>query len=118
MSRRYPCIGNESKTKAKHCSCCDQPAARRVDIQTDWFRGNDDVFDLCGTHIEMARGGRWRQLYADFEASKARRKESAAVREAVKAAIPRVHCPTCKRRVKEVGLKDHMRDAHGAQAEA
>jgi hypothetical protein len=23
-------------------------------------------------------------------------------------------CPTCGRKVKEVGLKDHMRDAHGA----
>lgn len=118
MSKRYPCIGNESKTKAKLCSCCDQPAARRVDIQTDWFRGNDDVFDLCGTHIEVARSGRWRQLYADLQATREARKDRVAAREAAKAVTPRVHCPTCKRRVKEVGLKDHMRDAHGAQEEA
>lgn len=26
----------------------------------------------------------------------------------------KVSCPQCQKRVKEVGLKDHMRDAHGA----
>jgi len=31
-----------------------------------------------------------------------------------KPATPKVFCPTCKKRVKAVGLQDHMRDAHGA----
>jgi hypothetical protein len=29
-----------------------------------------------------------------------------------KAKPGKVHCPTCQKRVKAVGLKDHMRDAH------
>lgn len=30
-----------------------------------------------------------------------------------KKAAAKVECPTCKRKVKAVGLIDHMRDAHG-----
>jgi len=26
---------------------------------------------------------------------------------------PKIKCPTCGKRVREVGLKDHQRDAHG-----
>ena len=29
---------------------------------------------------------------------------------------PRVHCPECGKRVKEVGLADHRRDVHGVRA--
>ena len=27
--------------------------------------------------------------------------------------MAKVNCPTCHRRVKEIGLKDHLRDVHG-----
>lgn len=30
---------------------------------------------------------------------------------------PKVSCPTCGKRVKAVGLKDHQRDAHGVKPE-
>lgn len=30
---------------------------------------------------------------------------------------PKVACPTCGKRVKAVGLKDHQRDAHGVKPE-
>ncbi len=31
---------------------------------------------------------------------------------------PKVSCPECRKRVKEIGLADHMRDKHGIQASA
>lgn len=31
-----------------------------------------------------------------------------------RANMAKVKCPTCNKTVKAVGLKDHMRDAHGA----
>lgn len=32
-------------------------------------------------------------------------------------ATAKVNCPACGKRVKEVGLKDHQRDAHGVKQE-
>jgi hypothetical protein len=31
-------------------------------------------------------------------------------------AIKKIPCPTCAKRVKSCGLKDHMRDAHGVKS--
>lgn len=51
MSRReYPRIGSDRAVKRGQCSCCIQHAQRRVDIQVDWFRGNDEVLNLCTGH--------------------------------------------------------------------
>lgn len=51
MSRReYPRIGSDRAIKRGLCSCCNQSAQRRVDIQVDWFRGNDEVLNLCAEH--------------------------------------------------------------------
>lgn len=48
-----------------------------------------------------------------------RKEETAARHEAHQAAAKRAKCPHCHRKVKLVGLQDHIRDAHGgASAEA
>ena len=58
-SEKYPRIGNKfpmeknlSKTAPKsgsvRCAVCYHGAGvMRIDVQVDWFRGNDDVFYLC-----------------------------------------------------------------------
>ncbi|WP_207000653.1 hypothetical protein [Trinickia mobilis] len=110
MSRdRYPRIGTEMKAQTKFCSCCDQPAVKRIDVQTDWMRGNDDVMQVCDAHLVMARASQWRRLYHDHETEQRKRRDE----HEVATLVPRVNCPTCSRRVKETGLADHMRDSHG-----
>lgn len=109
MAAHYPRIGTVMSAQTKLCSCCDKTATKRIDIQTDHMRGNDDVMQVCDMHLAMARSGIWRGLYRDHAATQARRRaahETATL-------VPRVHCPTCNRRVKEVGLANHIRDAHG-----
>ncbi|KVR93964.1 hypothetical protein [Burkholderia vietnamiensis] len=107
--KRYPCIGSESKAQTKLCSCCENGSIKRIDIQTDWMRGNDDVMQVCDSHLAMARAGNWRELYRDNESTQARRRSA----HEIATLVPRVRCPTFNRRVKEAGLADHMRDSHG-----
>lgn len=53
MSRReYPYIGADRLSKKGCCSLCMNPTMRRVDIQVSWFRGEDEVFNLCNQHYE------------------------------------------------------------------
>ncbi|WP_458364589.1 hypothetical protein [Burkholderia pseudomallei] len=98
------------KAQTKLCSCCDKGAVKRIDIQTDWMRGNDDVMQVCDSHLAMARAGNWRELYRDNESTQKRRRAA----HEIATLVPRVNCPTCNRRVKEAGLADHIRDSHGA----
>lgn len=42
-----------------------------------------------------------------------RKKATAAAHELHMSRQKKCKCPTCGRKVKEVGLSDHMRDAHG-----
>ncbi|WP_134046860.1 hypothetical protein [Paraburkholderia caballeronis] len=76
MSRRtYPRIGAEANLKNKLCSCCTNKAVKRIDIQTNWMRGDDDVMNVCGRHLEIARVGNWVQLYAAQKTTKEARRQ-------------------------------------------
>lgn len=52
MAKTYPCLGNSTKYKTPRglCVICKAPAYCRVDIQTNWFRGDDEVFRTCVDH--------------------------------------------------------------------
>lgn len=72
MSRRdYPRLGSTSslhhKKQNHKCSLCDATAVSRIDVQTDWFRGDDDVFLVCDRHLTMAENGDWKRFYADVK---------------------------------------------------
>ncbi|WP_042298998.1 hypothetical protein [Paraburkholderia kururiensis] len=66
------------------CSCCRKTAARRVDIQVNWFRGDDEVLNLCSDHyagMKMASLS-FSHLFELAESQKAlRRKENEIARE-------------------------------------
>ena len=52
IGNKFPMENNFSKTAPKsgsvRCAMCHYGAGiMRIDIQVDWFRGNDDVFYLC-----------------------------------------------------------------------
>ncbi|MCM2547619.1 zinc-finger-containing protein [Burkholderia glumae] len=70
----------------------------------------DIVFGEC--HVgwfDVAMCDRVVEVCSHYTSTQARRRaahETATL-------VPRVNCPTCNRRVKEVGLANHMRDAHG-----
>lgn len=75
MSKRaYPRLGAERQLKNKQCSCCDQKALKRIDIQVSWLRGEDDVFNVCETHLKMARASQWETLYGDAQNTKEARR--------------------------------------------
>lgn len=57
------------------CSCCNQNAKRRVDIQVNWFRGDDEVLQLCETHYPLIAAEMWKELFAAAEAEKDRRRK-------------------------------------------
>lgn len=48
MARRYPRLGSTQKIKpGPQCWVCKQPGAdRRVEVQVNWFRGDDDVYKV------------------------------------------------------------------------
>lgn len=48
--RTYPRVGEKRKQDGggKRCQICDRPAAYRVDVQLNEFRGDDDVIRTCG----------------------------------------------------------------------
>jgi hypothetical protein len=84
MSRRhYPHIGADRSIKGKRmCDCCQQTAVRKVDIQVDWFRGNDEVLQLCDLHYAFVGKQAYQELFAAAEAEKdQRRKHNELTRE-------------------------------------
>ena len=85
MSRReYPHIGSDRAVKRGLCSCCNQTAKRCIGIQVDWFRGNDEVLNLCVEHYAAMRMAQL-SLDALFELAAAekdrRRKHNEIARE-------------------------------------
>jgi hypothetical protein len=62
----------------KLCSCCDQVAIKKLEIQTSWFRGDDDVFLLCPSHVTVAEQMELDDIYYDYAQTKARRSSKAA----------------------------------------
>lgn len=49
--KQYPAIGYKSKgggKKGAKCAICkNSPGISRIDIEVNWFRGDDDVFYVC-----------------------------------------------------------------------
>lgn len=66
----------------------------------------------CGGYIDGEAEGIPR--YCSKKCAKDRGALEPHENQIYKAPAAKVSCPTCKRRVKPAGLKDHMRDAHGA----
>jgi hypothetical protein len=60
----------------KLCSCCQAVAKIKVEIQTSWFRGDDDVYLACVEHQEMIKAERWDDFYHDLAMTKAKRSAS------------------------------------------
>ncbi|WP_439606836.1 hypothetical protein [Hydrogenophaga sp.] len=60
MSRDYPRIGHQRLIKPQRgqkkplktppCAACAQPSTHRVDVEVNWFRGDDEVFNACSDH--------------------------------------------------------------------
>jgi Zn finger protein HypA/HybF involved in hydrogenase expression len=67
----------------------------------------------CGVHLGGSANGFPRRCRDCKTESRAMQQHPNAI---YKPSTPKVICPTCKRRVKEAGLKDHMRDAHGVRS--
>ncbi|QRY31206.1 hypothetical protein JVX96_24505 [Variovorax sp. PDNC026] len=81
--RSYPRIGRTSLQRkweklpakaAPKCSACSQPARFRVDIEVNWFRGDDECGRACNEHKSDALA-----LLAGIERHQAEQK---ALREA------------------------------------
>ncbi|RST54130.1 hypothetical protein [Variovorax sp. DXTD-1] len=58
-SKSYPRVGRTSRQQkwdklppkaAPKCSACDQPARFRVDVEVNWFRGDDECGRACADH--------------------------------------------------------------------
>lgn len=50
---KYPCIGSvykQNPRKQKKCDFCSDRAEFRLDIQTWWNRGDDEVMYTCVSH--------------------------------------------------------------------
>lgn len=67
----------------------------------------------CGAYLDGSADGFPRRCRACKSDSRSMQQHPNTI---YKPSVPKVSCPTCKRRVKEAGLKDHMRDAHGVSA--
>ena len=62
----------------------------------------------CGEWLNGGRDGPGYPVYC----SSCRREQNLPT-VAREGGRPKIECPTCRRRVRAVGLKDHQRDAHG-----
>lgn len=78
MSRRdkYPRVGSTKRhkniTPQRPCLFKCGPAEFRLDIQEDWFRGNDSVVNVCKRHKEMAEQGEWKNWMTELDAALAK----------------------------------------------
>lgn len=60
MSRTYPRVGSTRKHKPQRgqkkplrtppCAVCGQPSTCRVEIEVNWFRGDDERANACDDH--------------------------------------------------------------------
>jgi hypothetical protein len=73
--REYPRIGADRPAKRGMCSCCNQTAMRRVDIQVNWFRGDDEVLQLCELHYVFVGKQAWEELFHAAETGKDKRRQ-------------------------------------------
>ena len=69
------------------------------------------VCECCGVYLEGEAEGIPR--YCSKACARDRGALESHPNQIYKTPAPKVSCPTCKRRVKPTGLKDHIRDAHG-----
>lgn len=63
-NRKYPRIGSERlhrpqrgqkrPLKTPPCIVCGEPSTHRVEIQVNWFRGDDEIANACQTHRKDA----------------------------------------------------------------
>ena len=44
-----------AKQKNLRCACCERPAGKVVDVQVDYFRGDDESYPACPEHAKLAR---------------------------------------------------------------
>lgn len=75
--RKYPYFGNSQKLprqKNKLCSCHGNKATRRVDIQLNWFRGDDDVFYVCDVGYALIDANKFYEFYELIHTETERRK--------------------------------------------
>ena len=66
--KKYPYLDGSSiikKYKGQMCSLCPPKtkATHRLTIQTNWFRGDDDVFWVCENHLAAAKNAEWKEFY-------------------------------------------------------
>lgn len=55
MSKKYPLVGCKKKPKnagGLPCIICGVPTTGKVDIEVNWFRGDDDQVRACEKHIK------------------------------------------------------------------
>lgn len=56
-------FGRKRRTSRYVCDACESLAEVRIDVARSWFPNEDEVFLLCGVHLEQARRGEWRDLF-------------------------------------------------------
>jgi hypothetical protein len=78
-NERYPKLGTTNRMYPRNqfgrygrhghvqCDACEREATTRAHVQTSWFRGEDEVLNLCSVHTAMARAGEWTALYRDIK---------------------------------------------------
>lgn len=67
MSRKsYPALGEVQKLKGQgvRCACCGAPAVFRIDVQVNWFRGDDEVYHVCAIHKPHWLKANWNQFFS------------------------------------------------------
>lgn len=65
--RRYPQLHSAWQWEDSHhsphkqppdptpeCECCERPAIGMVRVEWSYMRGEDDVYPVCGRHLQMA----------------------------------------------------------------
>lgn len=57
MGRRsYPCwSGGSRQNQGNECEACAKSANASVQIQWGWSRSDDEWYDVCSRHAQMAR---------------------------------------------------------------
>jgi hypothetical protein len=53
MAKKYPVIGHKKKPKnagGLPCIICGVPTTGKVDIEVNWFRGDDEEVRVCEAH--------------------------------------------------------------------
>ena len=53
MAKKYPAIGRKKRPKnagGLPCIICGIPTTGKIDIEVNWFRGDDDQVRVCAEH--------------------------------------------------------------------